>query len=212
MTCKIINAEKGIVKVTPKRKKVAIIGTSSSRIYAPFEDDSWECWGLNEIDQDRAERYFEIHELKASSKEEIEWLKECEVPIYMCKTHKKIPMSVKYPLVNICGKLECNLYFTCTFAYQIALAIYEGFEEIGLWGANLPAGSPREKLVETACVEYWLGFAMGRGIKIFIPTMDSLLYHKHYYGYDYNEEITYVNRVVATLYGRICADMYLRSL
>ena len=40
---KIIDAEKGIVKVTPKRKKVAIIGCGSGRDNAPNDDKKWEC-------------------------------------------------------------------------------------------------------------------------------------------------------------------------
>lgn len=214
MTSQIIDAEKGIVKVTPKRKKVAIIGCGVTRNSAPYYDEEWECWGLNEVDQERADRWFELHELKASTKKEVEWLKKCKVPIYMIKVHKKIPMSVKFPISKIQNNIGGygRLYFACSFAYQIAFAIYEGFEEIGLWGVNLPTGSPRERTVETACVSYWLGQAEGRGIKIHIPIEDSLLYHHYYYGYNYAKEMKNVNRVVASLFGRMCSDIYLRNI
>lgn len=207
---KIINAEKGIVKVTPKRKKVAIIGCGTGRDNAPYDDKEWECWGLNEIDQKRADRWFEIHELYASSPKEIKWLKKCKKPIYMCKTHKEIPMSVKYPLLKMIEDCSFPLYFTCTFAYQIALAIYEEFETIGLWGVNLPYGSPRERLVETTCTEYWLGVACGRGIEVRIPNDEYLLHHQYLYGYDYQKEIDYTKKKVAAMWGRMQTDLYLK--
>ena len=211
MKSRIIDAEKGIVKVTPKRKKVAIIGCGTGRDFAPYDDKEWECWGLNEVDQKRADRWFEIHELKASTKEEIEWLKKCKVPIYMCKTHKKIPMSVCYPLSQIMAEFNC-LYFTCTFAYQIALAIYEKFEVIGIFGVNLPYGSPRERLVETPCTEYWLGIAAGKGIEIHIPSDEYLLHHQYLYGYEYQKEINYTKRKVAAMWGRMQTDIYLKII
>lgn len=207
---KIIDAEKGIVKVTPKRKKVAIIGCGAGRDNAPYDDKEWECWGLNEVNQVRADRWFEMHEIYASSEEEIEWLKKCKEPIYMIEVYKEIPMSVKFPLVDIFGKLNCPAYFTCTFAYQIALAIYEKFEVIGLFGVNLPYGSPRERLVETACTEFWLGVASGKGIKIRIPSDEYLLHHEYLYGYEYQKEIDYTKKKVAAMWGRMQTDLYLK--
>jgi len=205
---KIIDAEKGIVEVTPRRKKVAIIGGSTSRVLVPCDDD-WEIWSLNEQGYSRQTRHFEIHELHASSDEEVEWLKKCKQPIYMCEKYPEIPMSVTYPLREIIKTLgNPPLYFTCTWAYQIALAIYEGFEEIGMFGANLPIGSPRERTVETACVQYWLGVAQGRGIEVHIPESDSLLYHRYLYGFDYQKEIDYTKKVVASLWGRMWMDVY----
>jgi len=190
---KIIDAEKGIVKVTPKRKKVAIIGCGLGRDNAPYDDKEWECWGLNEVDQKRADRWFEMHELYVSNEKEVKWLKKCKKPIYMIQVYKEIPMSVKFPLVDIVAKFGC-LYFTCTFAYQIALAIYEKFEVIGLFGVNLPYGSPRERLIETPCTEYWLGVACGMGIEVRIPSTEYLLHHEYLYGYHYQKEINYTKR------------------
>lgn len=209
MTSRIIDAEKGIVKVTPKRKKVAIIGCGTGRDNAPYDDKEWECWGLNEVDQVRADRWFEMHELYASNEKEVEWLKKCKKPIYMIKKYPEIPMSVNFPLVEIIAKFG-SMYFTCTFAYQIALAIYENFEVIGLFGVNLPYGSPRERLIETPCTEYWLGIAMGMDIEIQIPSDEYLLHHNHLYGYDYQREIDYSKKKVAAMWGRMQTDLYLK--
>jgi len=213
----IIDAEKGIVKVTPRKKKVAIVGCGTGRDGAPYFDEDWECWGLNEVDQSRADRWFEMHELFASTKEEVEWLKKCKKPIYMTQVCRDIPMSVNYPLYKIFTKFANNnghyvSYFTCTFAYQIALAIYEGFETIGMFGVNLPYGSPRERLIETACTEYWLGVASGAGIEVRIPLDEYLLHHPYLYGYDYKEEINYTKRKVAAMWGRMNNDLYLKNI
>lgn len=214
MTSQIVDAEKGIVEVKPKRKKVAIIGCGAGRDNAPYDDKEWECWGLNEVDQKRADRWFEMHEIYASTEKEVEWLKKCKEPIYtienLIEIHPGIPMSVKYPLTKIIEALNCPMYFTCTFAYQIALAIYEKFEVIGLWGVNLPYGSPRERLVETACTEFWLGVASGMGIEVQIPSNEYLLHHQYLYGYDYQKEIDYTKRKVAAMWGRMQTDLYLK--
>jgi len=210
MKSKIIDAEKGIVEVTPKRKKVAIIGCGAGRDNAPYDDKEWECWGLNEVDQKRADRWFEIHELYASSEKEVEWLKKCKQPIYMIKVYPEIPMSVSYPLVEVTIGMGSPTYFTCTFAYQIALAIYEKFEVIGMFGVNLPYGSPRERLIETPCTEFWLGVAAGMGIEIQIPPDEYLLHHQYLYGYEYQEEIDYTKKKVAAMWGRMQTDLYLK--
>jgi len=107
-----------------------------------------------------------------------------------------VPNAVLYPLKAIMA-LGYREYFSCTFAYQIALAIYEGYTEIGLYGIELFNGSPRERLLERACVEYWIGVAQGRGITI---NEFSGLAKQHYlYGYHYDQELKFGNNEVDRL-------------
>lgn len=178
------------MNLPPRYKKVAIIGTGETRDLAPYDDPEWEIWGLNENKQLRADRWFQIHHIKAETIEEIQWLNDnVKVPIYMVKHYPEIPLSIPYPLKEVLKMPFAKPYFTCSFAYQVALAIYENFEEIGLWGVALPKGSPRERTVERMCLEWWLGVAAGRGTKITFPKSDLLLWHKYLYGYNYKKEI-----------------------
>jgi len=178
------------------KKKVAIIGCGLSRSDAPYDDPEWKIWGCNEMTIERADRWFELHPMNVQNKRELKWLKECEQPLYVLKKTKEVRRGITYPLNAICDALKVEPYFTCTFAYEIAFALYEGFTTIGLWGCNLPMGSPRERIFESRCVEWWLGFAQGRGVEIVIPQEDSLAKCEYLYGYDYELEKEHVGSAV----------------
>ncbi len=75
----------------------------------------------------------------------------------------------------------------------IALAVEEGFGEIGLFGVDLNLGTARERTLERLCVLWWLGYAEGKGITVTIPAKSSLLLHPRRYGYEYKEEIESCN-------------------
>jgi len=187
MSEKILDAAAGLVACD--HKKAAIIGAGDYRKYAPWEDDSWCWWAINEIGQRRFDRHFELHPMAAQNARELAWLAECPAPCYVLDLEDcvgRVKNAVEYPFHRM---LEIGRrYFTCTFAFQVALAIAEGFEEIGLWGVDLDFGTPRERLVEKPCVEYWLGIAEGRGITVTLPTGATLLSRPWVYGYAYEDE------------------------
>lgn len=64
-------------------------------------------------------------------------------------------------------------YISSSIAYEIALAIYEGFEEIHLYGVDLNTES--EYAWQKPGVEYLLGFAAAKGIKVVLPSNCPLL-------------------------------------
>lgn len=86
-----------------------------------------------------------------------------------------------YPISEIIKFFGVD-YFTNTVDYAIALAIHNGFKEINLYGVNMANGT--EYAYQKSGVEYWLGQAMGRGIKVttngllstILKTRDGLLY------------------------------------
>ena len=192
----IIDAEKGIVKC--EHRKVAIIGAGRTRNQAPWHDPSWCIWALNEITQPVFSRHWELHPLSVQSDWELEWLAQCPTPCYVLNLREcagKVKNAVQFPLKAVIG-LGLD-FFACTFAYQIALAILERFETIGLFGVDLPWGSPRERLYESASVHAWVGFAMGAGRRVILPADGALLRHPplgriaphpRRYGFDYHEE------------------------
>ena len=114
-----------------------------------------------------------------------------DFPIYTAKLWGDLDRNVEFPLEHV---ISCfpNLkhrvlvktdrgeeldeivgrYFLNTFCYMIALAIFEGYERIELYGidmANSYNRAPTETWEdERACVAYWLGVAVGRGIEVSI--------------------------------------------
>lgn len=209
MTETILDAEAGLVQCA--HRKAAIIGAGSYRTHAPWDDESWCFWALNEIPQPRTDRHFELHPMAVQSRIDLLALRDCAVPCYVLDVGELtpertsgfaagegpyfIPYPVHYPLERVLEKTGGRRYFTCTFAYQVALAIAEGFEEIGLWGVDLDLGTMRERLVEKPCLEYWLGQAEGRGMRITLALGGTLLQRPWLYGYDYDDEKAGVERV-----------------
>jgi hypothetical protein len=108
------------------------------------------------------------------------------IPVYMQKLWPEVPNAIIYPLEKITQQF--GDYFTNSISYQIALAIDEGFEEIHVFGVDMAVSSPKllhdEYSHQRPSCEYFLGVAVGRGIKIFVPDTADLLKTRFLYGYD----------------------------
>ena len=181
-------------------KKVAILGYTPTRAYAPYKDDRFEIWGLNDLYRFKAEkdiqrwtRWFNFHQDIPSPTgrtsyhdcllEYAKW----DCPVYLIEKSLIVPNSIKYPLEEI-SNLYGN-YFTNSISYMIALAIYEGFEEIGVYGVDMATDS--EYGQQRPSCEYWLGVAVGKGIKTYVHPVADLLKTRALYGYDAHKELDY---------------------
>jgi len=171
-----------------KVKKVAIVGTAMTHKDAPYSDPSWEIWGLNDHwnNMPRATRWFEVNYeackiAKVSHQPDMtrmDWLKKCPIPVYMEEKYPEVPMSVRFPYEDIfnyiCDMDPCGRdYLTNSVSYMIAMAIYEGFDEISLYGVDMAVGSEYEK--QRPSCEFFIGVAKGLGIKLYIPDQSDLL-------------------------------------
>lgn len=177
-----------VVKVTPKRKKVAIVGFATNTLHlVPWNDPTFELWGLNQGHMHmlrRGDRHFEMHQPEyvedARDPQYMAFLRSCQIPVYMIDVRADIPSSVRFPIEHAIT-LAGRDYFTSSIAYMIALALIEGMEEIHLYGINLAIGE--EYTWEKPCAEWWLGMAKGMGVKVYIPQASSLLKQYARYGY-----------------------------
>lgn len=191
----IIDRDKGLVESFcpdgTKRTKLAIVGfAASSKDLAPFNDPTWEIVGLNQLYRHipRADRWLEIHnnwnEHVVEGTDHQKWLAEAPIPIYMVERIPGIPNSVRFPIERVLqGHPD---YFTSTVAFAIALAIQEGFTEIGLWGIDLIVGD--EYSYQKPCAEFWIGVAHGKGIAVTLPRTSALCRQSHRYGYQTEPE------------------------
>lgn len=179
-------------------KKVVITGAHPYRDLAPWSDRSWCFWALNEINQPVIDRHFELHPRELQNEREWTFLRTLDVPVYLFDPPwPGVTTGVRYPLKEV--EERFGSYFTCTFAYQIALALYEGFTTIGLYGVELLTGTKRERTVEYACVSWWLGFAEGRGVSIERPPNSCLANHPYRYGAEYHQEKDWVDAKIRGL-------------
>ena len=63
-----------------------------------------------------------------------------------------------------------GMYFTSSIAYILAYAILEKVDRIRLYGFEIWSGSDaNEYQVQRECVNFWLAYAMGRGIRVETP-------------------------------------------
>ena len=191
-------------KLEPRRKRVAIVGfASSTRLNAPYADQSWEIWGMNQLYRfiPRLTRWWELHPHEGPysyladevpGTNYMAWLTNCPAPLYMVSQHPAIPSSIEYPFQQIVDEFgledirpdsKGKGYFHSTVDYMIALAIHEGFEEIGIWGVDMVHDS--EYGYQKPSGSFWLGVARGRGVKLTVPLASALLANEGYrYGYD----------------------------
>lgn len=185
-----------------KKKKVAIVGYTPTRAHAPYNDSKWEIWGLNDLyrfkdEVKRWDRWFELHPDLPSDKERITYaerikaLGKMECPVYMLDKHPEVPNSVKYPIDDAIEKF--GNYFTNSISYMLALAIMEGFEEIGVWGVDMATDG--EYGHQRPSCEYFLGIAVGKGIKVFIHPAADLLKTRYLYGYEQHKENMFTTKM-----------------
>lgn len=138
-------------------RKIAIVGFSaSSRDDAPYDDPTWEKWGMNNLHSVAPNktwhRWFDMHQRDYQeinngflSSDHLKWMKEATVPIYMLRESPEFPTSVRYPIEDIqdCMLSQWNFeprdlkYFHSSFSYPLALALYEGVDEIGVYGFDM---------------------------------------------------------------------------
>ncbi len=182
------------------RDYVCIYAAGLGRDEAPLNHPSWDVWALNVIapldlhGRLRADLWFEIHERGAQSADDMRWIAKCPVPIVVppCLMAAS-ERAVALPTRRILKEFEAAP-FACTFAYQIAMALLMGYEKIGLFGVELAYGDARERTVEWACVNWWVGYAEGRGVTVVRPERSRLGRHPEMYGLDYDAEVRSTKR------------------
>lgn len=181
-------------------RKVAIVGFAPSWSEAPYNDPTFEKWGINDLyvyTKDRKfDRWFEVHDPKSPSKNKPrhqKWLRECSIPLYMREHYEEYPMSRPYPRQEV--KDMCNEYviqdneggskytdFSNQITWMILLAIYEGYDEIHVYGVDMAQQS--EYAWQRASCQFSLGLAVGKKIKILIPKSSELCKYPKDYGFE----------------------------
>lgn len=187
------------------KTKVAIVGMVSGCEKAPYGDSQWEIWGLNDLyrvwpSTAIADRWFELHgdtQITRQRREPDHWarLAVLDIPVYTFHSLPTVPKAKAFPLEQALS--HGRDYFACTMAYQIAFALALGFDTIGLYGTPLQYG--REAIVERPCVEWWCGFAQGKGVDVVIEHSSAygLGYQPYRYALDDLAERRYTYESVA---------------
>lgn len=191
--------ERGLEQLTPstpaaepkKSRKIAIIGTAPQWQLAPFDDESWEIWGIFGVAcaGRRLTRLYEVH-----SPELILPMVEKMYPqgqywnvarglgknYHTKHVYEQTPEATKYDFHK---KLEkYGPHFGCSVSWLIADAIDEGADQIGIWGVNMAAET--EYANQKPSASFMLGWARAQGIQVTIPSSSELLSFAYQYGFE----------------------------
>ena len=114
--------------------------------------------------------------------EVVDKINKMDIPLVAPYKYLEIPKSEAFPLEEVEKTFGRGvMYFSNTIAFMICYALLKGAKEIELFGVN-QAGS-HEYHEERGSVEFWLGIAIGLGVKVTINGKDSqLLQHKGRWG------------------------------
>lgn len=160
-------------------------------------DETWAVNALGSVIQ--CDRIFHmddvrIQEIRAEANPEsniavmLDWMKTTSIPIMTSRAHPDYPTLEEFPLEEVLNEFDAA-YFNSTVAYAVAYAAYIGVSKISLFGCDFTYPNANDAEKGRACVEFWMGMANQRGIKLVVPTNTTLLDaiypdRDRFYGYD----------------------------
>lgn len=188
------------------RRKIAIVGYTTSANEAPYADPEWEIWGMNDLYSVQRKSmdfktvyaaggfhaWFDLHKLTKKYEEDkaahFAWLHTPQkMPVVVWDSEGMPENCVTYPREQMVERF--GNYFTNTVSWQMALAIsmLEGFEgaELAIYGVNMSVGVEYES--QKPSVEYFIGLARGMNIPVHIPVGSDLLKAAVLYGAEDDE-------------------------
>lgn len=152
--------------------KVIIIGKANGWSKAPQEG---ETWGVNDLCLRRdVKLVFDMHWFDTPERSNdktnlkvIDYVNKNKIPIVTLKTYDYIPTSIAFPIEEVHYK-----YFSNGISYMIAYAIHQGYTEIDIYGVHM--GLEVEYVNQKPCVDYWIGYARGKDIKVTVHEPTAL--------------------------------------
>lgn len=199
----VTNGDKLIPGGIPSPKsKVAIVGfapSSMTDVRPYFSDPAFEIWAINQLYVafpaivKAATRWFQIHtrreyDTALRDHNHHDWLAgkgriphNNNFPIYMQEPiPADIPMAIPFPYKEITDYF--GRYFTNSISWEIALAIYEtvkaremglkGFTDIYIFGVDMATNDEYQE--QRPSCEFFVGWARGAGINVYIPAKSDL--------------------------------------
>lgn len=173
----------------PVRKAVNIVAMGSSRndfMNAQLMEQrpelfiGAELWTINYMGAvmncDRIVHVDPVHDYTGHPvvKEMLDTAAKRNIPFYTSWPHPHYPNHVLYPFDKVADALG-HSYLNGTVAYTVALAMAEGFNEIGLFGCDFSYPDAHMSESGRACVEFLMGIGTQRGVKFAIGANSTLM-------------------------------------
>lgn len=118
----------------------------------------------------------------------LEWMRVHPGPIITSRAHPDFPGLVEFPLQDCLRRFETP-YFNSTAAYALVYAMLIGVKRVSLFGCDYTYPNQHDAEKGRGCLEFWIGYAMARGMKVAVSQRSTLLDAMHtqaerLYGYD----------------------------
>lgn len=161
--------------------EVVLIGKGAGKELAPLKGEGVTTWGVNDVVAHReCDVCFWMDKEHMDGTQMDELVKNAvnntSTKTYCTRHFEDIPSSVAYPFEEVVGFFGTD-YFADSCCYMVALAIYQRFAKISLYGFNYAWGENYGK--EKPAVSFWLGLAVGAGIEVEVHGEHSELFVTH---------------------------------
>lgn len=170
--------EKGLNKGL---EHIFILGRGSSLVRCPPKKPvNTEYWGCNNIYKVRdVDKLFIMRDtyITQFNRDEdlIKNINKKDFPVYTLGKYVEIKNNVLYPMEEVIKEFG-TAYFLNTISYILALAITQEPKNLVLFGVDMFFSTSTEYMRnEKACLEFWLGIAIGKGIRVQITAESTLL-------------------------------------
>lgn len=169
-TVRILGNAPNLAEMPPTPPEWEVFACNQKRGYAKWLPRIYDaCYGGPEWT-----RWINLHSREHMVKtypKDFEFFKTQTKPIYFQQPQPDVPSSRAFPYKDIL-QFFGHRYFTCSAAWLIAFAIFEGFERIELWGFQV---SKRKWSFawERPCIFYWIQEAQRRGIEVWWPKIGT---------------------------------------
>ena len=162
--------------------KLAIVGAEeSTRNNAPYDDPDFDIWAISNYANApwmlRCDAIIEIHRAPIYTYHPLDhdywhYLQTTDKVVYMLSGHSDIKGARLYPLQEIKDELLSNIRvhgeeienFGSSLDYAIALALYQGYTEIEIYGCEMR--DKQEYILQQPSFTFWVGLMAGRGVNI----------------------------------------------
>lgn len=170
------------------RDAVAIRGFGKNgRDVFKLDRDRFEFWGFNDPGHDFADydRWFQLHKRDYLAESYTEgWARQIthfrgqrNIPVYMWDAYDDLPIVRRFPKAEVETLTARGTYHQGSFDWIFCYALWCGFSEIHMYGiGNMQCITSGEPVSARACLEYWIGVAEGRGVKVHVPDWGTDLF------------------------------------
>lgn len=191
-------------------RRIALVGTASSGVGAPFDDPSFEIWGVSMRAPyvTRANRWFELHRLDgeppewaASWRETLKGFSSDIGEVLMFwPEYKLAPKVIAYPYNKIAERFG-TYFMTSSFSWMMALAIdemrpldnnghpqsFHNGDEISIFGVDMEAGT--EYRQQRSGFRHYIDLARALGIIVTRDVAGGLVFEPSPYPFIQDDPI-----------------------